>query len=220
VDSQKPILVCSTVPDATAARLVIEAFHQESPRLAVSGGSSLGVLSELRHQLGAAKFHRVRLCWADERCVAFDDQRSNRGTAYRSGALAFDMQPADEIALYLDGETQSNALVRVTKAFKARFAGALDYAILGLGEDGHIASLFPGYPVANERRFVAAVSNSPKPPSARITLTIKSLATATLTVVFACGARKRRAIGKVLMRDPELPTSRLKQIIVVTDQEF
>jgi 6-phosphogluconolactonase len=104
--------------------------------------------------------------------------------------------------------------------FKSRFQNAIDVALLGIGEDGHIASLFPGRSELNATETVIAISDSPKPPKDRITLTLQRLMTAHTAVILAKGPSKRRAIERVMARDPELPTSRLKQVILVTDQEL
>lgn len=220
VGERRPVLVSSKEPEVAAAARVVEAFTRVSPRLAVSGGSALKALGSLRRQLRAEKFRQLRLCWADERCVPFLAPQSNRGSAFRDGALSLAEPPADELTLYLDGETQDQACRRVTETFKARFQNAIDVALLGMGEDGHVASLFPGRPELQSTATVIGISDSPKPPAERITLSLASLMTAHTTVIFAVGTEKRRAIGRLMEQDPTLPASRFKQVIVVTDQVF
>jgi 6-phosphogluconolactonase len=95
------------------------------------------------------------------------------------------------------------------------FDGGLDVVLLGLGEDGHSASLFPGraWPGA----AVHAVEDSPKPPPGRITLGLGLLAAAPVAVLLALGEAKAPALRRLLRRDPALPASALPRLTVVTD---
>ncbi len=72
----------------------------------------------------------------------------------------------------------------------------LDLILLGVGADGHVCSLFPGHPALHERtRLVVAVTDAPKPPPHRLTLTLPALAAARSIVVCAFGSEKAAAIG-------------------------
>ena len=95
------------------------------------------------------------------------------------------------------------------------FDGALDVVLLGLGEDGHVASIFPGQ--ASSAGRVAFVPASPKPPPERITLTRAFLATARETVLLATGEAKREALSRLLAGDPALPAHGLPGLTIVTD---
>jgi 6-phosphogluconolactonase len=75
-----------------------------------------------------------------------------------------------------------------------------DYVLLGVGPDGHVASLFPGAPaLAEERQSVLAVMDSPKPPARRLTLTAPVLANAERLVVAAFGESKADALRHALV---------------------
>ncbi|HEX2647406.1 MAG TPA: 6-phosphogluconolactonase, partial [Candidatus Dormibacteraeota bacterium] len=71
----------------------------------------------------------------------------------------------------------------------------LDVVVLGVGEDGHTASLFPGHPVLKAHGLVVGVRDSPKPPPERITLTLGVLRTARRVIILATGAGKAEAVA-------------------------
>lgn len=183
----------------------------ERPRLAISGGSALSLVKPLREALGDHWAH-VCVTFADERCVPFEDEASNRGQAFRSGALD---GTADILPLYEDGESPDQACARFNAAFHERMQGGLDFAILGMGGDGHIASLFPGRDWSDGPSH--AVRDSPKPPSDRVTLSLPTLASG-VALVFALGAKKRPVIERVLRGDPTLPAAGLPLLTIVADR--
>jgi 6-phosphogluconolactonase len=158
------------------------------------------------------------LTWVDERCVPFDDEQSNRGMAYRLGALDHADPPALELPLFLDGESSAEASERVARELSAQFRDELDVLLVGMGEDGHVASLFPGHVLLGSNHNVGVLCDSPKPPSERVTLTVKSLSTADTSILFAAGDGKRSAIQRLLAGDSTLPASHLRGVTLVTDQ--
>lgn len=218
-----PELVCARDAAASGARLLVEALtsvdlERGSARLAIPGGSALAALAGARAQVGSA-WRRVLLTWVDERCVPFADAESNRGAAFRSGALDARDPPRDLLQLFEDGERGEEAAERVEAALDTRFGGALDVVLLGLGEDGHVGSLFPGTRESAIAR-VAFVRSSPKPPSQRVTLTRRMLATARCTILVATGEPKRLALERLLAADPSLPATGLPSLHIVTDLDL
>jgi 6-phosphogluconolactonase len=210
----------SADPAGAAAALLVPALDRIDPqrgqaRLAVAGGSALAALGALRRQLDPGAWSRLRLTWVDERCVDLDDPRSNRGEALRAGHLDPALAPALELPLYLDGETPAQACARVSRGLAGDFAGGLDALLLGMGEDGHIASLFPGRPW-DLAADVFAVADSPKPPPRRITLALPLLAAAPVAVLLAAGEGKRAARARLAAGDPALPACALRDLVVVT----
>jgi 6-phosphogluconolactonase len=196
----------------------IDARLGEAPRvrLAIPGGSAVGVVGGLRRELGRDAWSRVALTWVDERVVPFAHHDSNRGAAYRAGALDAATPPLRELALVEDGESVEEALVRVDASLRDDFEDGLDALILGAGGDGHIASLFPGRPWPEGR--VGHVADSPKPPPSRLTLTAGFLATAKVAALLAVGAGKAEAVARICEGDPELPTAGLAGLTVYTDE--
>jgi 6-phosphogluconolactonase len=88
----------------------------------------------------------------------------------------------------------------------------LDLVLLGMGADGHVASLFPGSDALSEERLLALAVLSPKPPPRRITLTLLALNAAAAVVVLVAGLEKAERLAEVLQGrgDPGLPARRLR----------
>ena len=209
-------------PLEVAASQVSQALGRVGPgaRLGIPGGSALGAMRLVRESLAPELWGSLRLTWVDERLVPMSDAASNRGDAFRAGALS-KMQPvAIELPLVLDGENAATAVERSAAAFARDFGGALDVALLGLGEDGHIASLFPGHAVLSNQSLVAALHDSPKPPSSRVTLSLSVLAKPGLErIIVAMGVGKRDALQRLMSGDESIPAARLGRVTVVTDQQ-
>lgn len=216
-------LVVTPRPLEVAAELVCAAIQKAGPgaRLGIPGGSALGVLRLVREALPPDLWSSLRLTWVDERLVPVSDAASNRGDAFHGGSLSKDQPVALELPLVLDGETPAAAVARVTLQFARDFGGALEVALLGLGEDGHVASLFPGHPVLSSEAPVAALNDSPKPPSSRVTFTLPVLARPGLDrIIVALGQGKRDALRRLMANDQAIPGARLGRVTVVTDQQL
>lgn len=217
---EAPRLVRAGDPADSAGALLADAVRavdraRGATRLAIPGGSALAALGAAQGRLGDA-WGRVLLTWVDERCVPLVHKQSNRGGAYRAGFLGAQRAPARELPLFLDGERGEAAAARVESALTEIFDGALDVLLLGMGEDGHVASLFPGWPAPPGAR-VAFVASSPKPPPQRVTLTRPMLVTARCAILVAAGEAKRAALRRLLGGDPTLPAQGLPGLTVVTD---
>lgn len=208
------------------ARALAERLRTRSRvRLAIPGGSALGAAVSAARRLGA-DWGRVQLTWVDERRVPFADVESNRGAAARLGLLGPDEaglegggdgpRPAEILPLFEDGETATEAVARVESALERAFDRRLDVVLLGMGADGHVASLFPSRPMPKDG-LVAALDDSPKPPAERITLTREALETAQATILVATGEGKRDAITRLVGGDEDLPAHGLPRLQVATD---
>ena len=215
-------LIVTATPVDEAARLVVAAIQESiaeksGARFAVAGGSAARALGVVVNALPADVWSRVALTWVDERRVPLDSPHSNRGDAYRHGWLSKDRPAGFELPLWLDDETPERATKRVRIALEDKFASRLDVTLLGIGEDGHIASLFPGHLARFAKGPVALVEDSPKPPPQRITLTYEILRKSKAHVLLAMGESKRAALTALLSGDPLAPANALPDLTIVTD---
>tara|TARA_R110002096_G_scaffold44524_9_gene119856 strand:+ start:7831 stop:8562 length:732 start_codon:yes stop_codon:yes gene_type:complete len=220
------VKVCVLGEEAVSTRaseLVVAALRSAieetgHARLAIAGGSATAPLASIRRALGE-NWELTWLTWVDERCVGRDDPNSNRGAVYRQDGLDDDDPPGLELPLWLDGETAVDAAARVEESLRDDFGGALDVALLGMGPDGHIASLFPGHPVLADSGddSVAHVTNSPKPPAERMTLTLPFLKNTSHSILIAMGESKREALARLVAGDPALPASALPNLTILTN---
>ena len=164
--------------------------------LALSGGETpRPVYRRLADELPEPEsWSRVEVYFADERCVPPDDPASN----YRMvRETLLDLLPAAPARVHrMEGErSDGNAAAR---AYEALLPERLDLLVLGLGPDGHIASLFPRSPsLAESRRRVLAVT-APKPPPERLTITPPVVLAARLTIGLVAGAGKAEALARAL----------------------
>jgi len=173
----------------------------------VAGGSVAEAFFPLLVELDLAA---LDLCWLDERAVAPESPDSN----YRlARALWLDRAARPPARVHrLRGEASDlDAEARRAEAELVAALGEpprIDLALAGVGEDGHVASLFPGRPELGERdRWIVAVDGAPKPPPRRLSMTLRAFEVTDLLVVVAFGAGKADAIRSLL--EERRPTSPL-----------
>ena len=179
--------------------------------IALAGGSSPARAYELLADM-QGRWSHVHLWLGDERCVPADDPEANarmvddsllRHLRAEKGphlhTVAGELGPEDAAWLYA---------VELSRAMGEQ--PTFDLVLLGLGEDGHTASLFPGHPEADAAHApVIGVRGAPKPPAERVTLTLPVLAAARFTVLLAVGAGKAEALARVRAGDRDVPAGRL-----------
>jgi 6-phosphogluconolactonase len=147
---------------------------------------------------------RIDLFWIDERAVPPEHAESNFGLAWRAGFGALPLEPTR--VHRLTGEAPDlDVAAQLAEGELRTVLGSpprLDLALLGVGADGHVASLFPGHlALAETERWVVAVEDSPKPPPRRLTVTLPLLATVDLLVVGVFGAEKAGVVREAI-EDP------------------
>ncbi len=200
-----------TVAEALLAHLDRAAMARGRATLAIPGGRSPGpVLTALAELVEPWLCARLHLLWLDERAVPVGHaDRCDRPTlaAWQAGgALPAHVHPMPAEDADLDA-----AAARYAATLHAACAGnPLDACLIGIGEDGHLASLFPGHPGLKELAEVFAVRDSPKPPAQRLTLGLPVIHRASLRVVLILGADKGRVFARARRGpDPALPVSLL-----------
>jgi len=187
VDSLDGLVKRATDRFAAAARGAIEARGMFS--CALPGGSVAESMFPAFAQLPLAWDH-VHVFFGDERAVPETDPDSNSGLARK---LWLDRVAAHVHAMPANQADIDAAARAYTEELRSTLGDPprIDVMLLGMGPDGHVCSLFPGHPLLRERtRWVAGVTDSPKPPPRRLTLTMPVLAAARSIWVGAFGAAK------------------------------
>jgi len=185
------------VAEAAAAEIA-EALRGGAQTLVLAGGTtprrSYELLAELDVQWG-----RVTVLFGDERCVPPDHPDSNYRMVKES--LLDRVAPATvyRMPAELGPDEGADAYAEVVAN-----VAPLDLVLLGVGEDGHVASLFPGHPLLRASGLTAGIRDSPKPPPERVTLTLEAIRDAGRVLIIATGAGKADAVA--LARRGETPS--------------
>ena len=211
-------------PDAAslardAARFVASAVLErdaERYALCLSGGKTPRATYELlaREKL---PWQRMHFFFTDERHVPPDDPRANVLMAREALFDAVGVAAENIHAVPTRGRSPEAAAAAYDEDC-ARFFGRddpaapgalFDVVLLGLGEDGHTASLFPGNPVLEVRSRWAAAVADPSVPEPRVTLTLPALAASRHTAFLAEGAGKRDILARLVAGEESLPAARV-----------
>jgi 6-phosphogluconolactonase len=203
----------ATVAEAIHVFLDRAAAARGRACLAIPGGRSPGpVLTALAGLCEPFLRARLHLWWLDERAVPVGHPDRNDAptlAAWRAGGElpAFvHVMPAEAADLDAAAAAYGAEMQAVMPD------GALDVALVGIGEDGHCASLFPNHPGLKELGEVIVVRDSPKPPPGRLTMTLPVLHRTRDLVVLALGAAKGRIAAAARKGpDPAVPVSLLPQ---------
>lgn len=187
-----------------AARLVAAELARaasEGGHVAVSGGSNPRPAYELAPML-ATDWGRVHLWWADDRCVPPGHELSNYRLVRETLLDGLSRPP---VVHRVHGEL---APEEAAAAYDEEIRGVrLDLALLGIGPDGHTASLFPGSPaLAESERAAVAAEPGLEPLVPRVTLTIPTLSAARLVLFLVVGEEKAEAAARAFGGEPDPAT--------------
>jgi 6-phosphogluconolactonase len=202
-----------SLADAAAARLVGALLDAQarSPeaQIALTGGS-LGseIIKSLTRVPGrtAVDWGRVRVWWGDERYLPRGDADRNDTQNDEAGLSELGLDPAKVHRVPgpdLSDSAEASAEA-YAQALREHGQGAFDVVILGVGPDGHVASLFPNHDAQRTTGTPAvAVHDSPKPPPDRVSLTFECLARAREIWFLVAGADKAEAVAAALKPDTD-----------------
>jgi 6-phosphogluconolactonase len=174
--------------------------------LALTGGATGTLIAE--HLVAIwnqtpAEFAGLHIWWGDERFL------SEMSEARNARVVIQYLRSNDSIDVHEAPSSNSTInLDTAARMYQADVAGiAMDLTLLGVGPDGHVASLFPGLWNAGETRDVVAVRDSPKPPPARVTFSMAKINTSQAVWLLAMGENKRHAVIEIFARDKVVPAS-------------
>jgi 6-phosphogluconolactonase len=189
--------------------------------IAVSGGSLPNMLKGLIHN-PHIKWNQWQVYYVDERVVPLDHPDSNHRACTEA---LFSKVPIPKEHIHTIDTALLNELEELADAYEkqlihefaqkdaARFP-VFDLILLGMGPDGHTASLFPGHELlAEEDRWVAYLDDSPKPPPRRITFTYPVINHAARVAFVAAGQEKADMLARILDHPEEgLPSARVRPV--------
>jgi 6-phosphogluconolactonase len=214
------------------ARALREALERRGvAHFALSGGNTPRVAYQVLAGL-LDDWSAVELWYGDERCVGPDDPESTHRLvvesllAHIAGSTPHEHRVRGELDPEVAAREYAEELRATVPPAEPGGAPALDVSLVGIGEDGHTASLFPGHPEVEDASgaLCLPVRNSPKPPPERVTLSLPVLRAARYSLLLVAGAGKAEALAAALAGggrgpDPRVPASLLvsERLHVVAD---
>jgi 6-phosphogluconolactonase len=197
--------VSEAVANRMAAAMIRTLATSDHAHICITGGrGGRGALANLAQDAGI-DWSRVHVWWSDERFLAMGDEQRNDTMAHAVLLDVVEIPVANLHAMpspdkYRDVGEAARAYARELAAFGDP-CPAFCISVLGMGEDGHVASLFPEHAGLVDERVAFAVVDSPKPPPVRITMSFQTINAAEEIVLIASGSGKADAVG-LLINDP------------------
>lgn len=242
-------LVQSPVPELRG--LLTESFEQwvrsrqvtgeTAPASVALSGGATGLIFLPALKAANVDWSRIKLFWADERAVAPDDPESNYGLADRMLLTPLGRKGPRAFRVSFDAPSLWEAAKNYDNVLARELGGRpLDLAVLGVGDDGHVCSLFPGHPStqdapaepdgssprASDAKRVIAIEDAPKHPKRRVSLTMRFLLQTRNIWIVAVGPRKLPVLQAALSRTQRstpvdvVVQQQGKRVTVFTDQVF
>jgi 6-phosphogluconolactonase len=185
----------------------------------ITGGSTaLIFLPALRD--ANVDWSTITLYWGDERAVPPDSVESNFGLAEQMLLRPLAAKAPSSVRM----QAELPDLHHAAREYAAALPPALDLLILGVGDDGHVCSLFPGHRALQEESArVVVIEDSPKPPPRRLTLSLQYVLRARHLWIVALGERKRVLLQRAIRREEtstpvDLVVAQGRGVVIFTDQ--
>jgi 6-phosphogluconolactonase len=182
----------------------------EIPDVVLTGGAIADKIHHEIARLGAdsdVDWSRVSFYWGDERYVPPDSDDRNDKKARQALLDAIGVDPArvHPIPSTADADSVESAATAYAETVRDNGTGTFDLVMLGVGPDGHVASLFPGFPQLDVDDDIAVgVTGSPKPPPERVSLTFPALNRADQVWFVVTGDDKADAVGRALAEEGDV----------------
>lgn len=199
---------------SVAARLVTRLVDAQAERgiasVVLTGGTmGIAVLAALRNSPArqAVDWQRVDVWWGDERWVPADSPERNEWQAREALLDGLDLDPARVHPIAAAGRPDGDDPDAAAAGYADELAAAapadgdvpaFDVLLLGMGPEGHVASIFPESPAAHDERAVVAVRGCPKPPPTRISLGFPAISAAREVWLVVTGAEKAPMVALAL----------------------
>ena len=163
------------------------------------GGTGIALLRHVRDHALDIQWDKVHLYWGDDRFVPHDDDERNYKQAHEALLESIDIPGANVHPMAAsDGEFGTD-IEAAARAYEQELPDTFDVHLLGMGGEGHVNSLFPDTrAVREEHRLVVAVTDSPKPPPQRITLTLPAVRRSREVWLVVGGAAKADAVAAAI----------------------
>lgn len=198
------------VAEALVARLAAAQAVHGTASVVLTGGT-IGI-AVLEHVAGLAAepvretvdWSSVDIWWGDERFVPGDDDERNETAARRALLDSVDVDPARVHAMppsdgdVAEPEDAAAWYAEQLAAEDGRPLPRFDVLLLGMGSEGHVASIFPDSPAIGDERPVFAVRDCPKPPPVRVSLGFSAINTAEEVWMIVAGKSKAEAVARAL----------------------
>lgn len=200
--------VSRVVAERLLARMIDLQGKQDTVHICLTGGNAANAMYEELATLfegSELDASRLQLWWGDERFVPATDPERNSQQAISRLARTVSIKSADtHMMAAKDGRKDSH---ESAAEYEAELGDtSFDITLLGIGEDGHVASIFPNHPSFEVTgRAVIGVEDSPKEPTERISLTIPTLNRADEVWMMATGEAKAAAVARSLSGDESVP---------------
>ncbi|HET6937516.1 MAG TPA: 6-phosphogluconolactonase [Nocardioides sp.] len=199
-----PDALATAVAGELLARLVDAQSAGHEPQIGLTGGTIADAVHRELARLTASSevdWSRVVIWWGDERFVEPDSSDRNAGQARSSFLSSVGVDPAKvhEMPSTADAPDVDAGAVAYSDTVRTFGSGEFDVMMLGMGPDGHVASLFPGFPQLDvDDRIAVGVTDSPKPPPERISLTFDALNRSKSVWLLVSGDEKAPAVARAL----------------------